>query len=433
VTAIDRNSKADTRFLSDYPNGPSVAAAATDIGQWRTNLTNNTTYLTEAASSRAALTLRTLEVGITASDSAVGTVLYHGATDNSAYTYKIRFNGGAIEFAENTILLATINFTAAAAEDLWIRWATRADEDSTGDVVHEFDVWNDTTGAWVGSAIVKQGEGTTNAAHQLNVGGYGAGVDIFDEGIENVNAVRISTRYHSRLEFVADWITTPTPEAQTTATRCGPLPIAGAVGSADEWAGPALLGAHLSTARSDMRLFSPLVNERYPAETKDAITSAFSSFWRQPPAGSGYKMGLWFLRRCPLPVGASHARVRVFCRKWVTAGAVQALTVRCYSLARLPVPAVVLEPQPPSAYYYAAGTLGAGVDHTSAGPGEWLDLGLLRLAPALAGTHTYLVLAVSFAAGANQAAQRLLFEAWTADPCYREPTATEFGNYGFKG
>ena len=97
------------------------------------------------------------------------------------------------------------------------------------------------------------------------------------------------------------------------------------------------------------------------------------------------------------------------------------------------MPAVVLEPQPPSAYYYAAGTLGAGVDHTSAGPGEWLDLGLLRLAPALAGTHTYLVLAVSFAAGANLAAQRLLFEAWTADPCYREPDADEFGNYGFKG
>lgn len=433
MTAIDRNSKADTRFLSDYPNGPSVAAAATDIGQWRTNLTNNTTYASEAASSRTALTLRTLEVGITASNAAVGTVLYHGATDNSAYTYKIRFNAGAIEFAENTVLLASINFVAPAPVDLWMRWSARYDEDSTGDVVHEIDVWDDTNAVWVGSAIVKQGEGTTNAAWQLNVGGYGAGVDIFDEGIDQVIAVRISTRYHSRLEFVADWITTPTPEAQTTATRCGPLPIAGALGSADEWAGPALLGAHLSTARSDQRLFSPLVNERYPGETKQAITSAFSSYWRQPLGGAGYKMGLWFLRRCALPVGASHARVRVFLRKWVTAGAVQALTVRCYSLARLPIPAVVLEPQPPSAYYYAAGTLGAGVDHTSTGPGEWLDLGLLRLAPALAGTHTYLVLAVSFAAGANQAAQRLLVEAWTADPCYREPGVTEFGNYGFKG
>ena len=286
MTAIDRNSKADTRFLSDYPNGPSVAAAATDIGQWRTNLTNNTTYASEAASSRTALTLRTLEVGITASNAAVGTVLYHGATDNSAYTYKIRFNAGAIEFAENTVLLASINFVAPAPVDLWMRWSARYDEDSTGDVVHEIDVWDDTNAVWVGSAIVKQGEGTTNAAWQLNVGGYGAGVDIFDEGIDQVIAVRISTRYHSRLEFVADWITTPTPEAQTTATRCGPLPIAGALGSADEWAGPALLGAHLSTARSDQRLFSPLVNERYPGRRSRR------SRRRSPPTGASHSAGL---------------------------------------------------------------------------------------------------------------------------------------------
>lgn len=433
MTALDRNSKADTRYLSDYPNGPSVTAAGTDIGQWRTNLTNNTSYLTEASSARTALTTRTLEVGVTATSSATGTVLYHGATDNSAYTYKIRFNGGTIDLAENTILIASISYAVAGSADLWIRWATRADEDSPGDVVHEIDVYDDTAGDWVGSAVVRQAEGTTNATWQLNVGGYGAGVDIFDEGIDQVIAVRISTRYHSRTEFFADWITAPTPDAQTTATRVGAMPIAGALGSADEWAGPALLGAALQTQRADMRLFSPLVAERWAAETKDAITSSFSSFWRQPPGGSGYKMGLWYLRRCALPVGAGHARVRVFARKWVTGGAVQALTLRCYSLARLPVLAVIDEPPPPSAYFYASATLGAGVDHTSSGPGEWVDLGLLRLAPSLSGDHTYLVLAVSFAAGANQAAQRLMLEAWSADPCYREPSASEFGNYGFKG
>ena len=152
MTALDRNSKACTRFLSDYPNGPSVAAAATDIGQWRTNLTNNTTYLTEASSARAALTTRTLEVGVSATAAATGTIMYHGATDNTAYTYKIRFNGGTIDFAENTLLLASITYTVIGTANLWIRWATRDDEDSVGDVVHEMDVYDDT--AEIGRAHV---------------------------------------------------------------------------------------------------------------------------------------------------------------------------------------------------------------------------------------------------------------------------------------
>lgn len=430
MTALDRNSKADTRYLSDYPNGPSVAAAGTDIGQWRTDLTNNTTYLTEAPSARAALTLRTLEVGITASSSATGTVLYHGATDASAYTYRIRFNSGVVQFAENGILLASINFGAGGAAATWIRWATRDDEDNPGDVVHEMEVWRGS--GWTGSAVVRQAAGTTNVAWQLNVGGYGAGVDVFTEGIDKLIAVRISRRWHSRAEFVADWLTAPSPEAQTTATRCGPLPVADALGAADTWAGPALLGATLATQRGDLRLFSPLVNERWPVDASP-LTPTLSSYWRQAPGTTGHKMGLHYLRRCQLPVGASHARVRVFVRKFATGGATQAITVRCYSLARLPVPAIVLEPPPPSAYYYVTTTLLAAVDHTSKGPGEWLDLGLLRLAPALAGTHTYLVLAINFASGANTAAQRLLIEAWTADPCYREPQASEFGNFGFKG
>jgi len=433
TVTIDAQSKPDTRYLNDYAAAGSITALRTDIGQWRTNLTDATTYAHEATSARTAITVpRTIELRVEADNKSSGIVLNHGNDAGTVYGYRVRVDSGVVEFYGNTALLGSIAWSDDGP--LLIRWATREDPDNPGDVIHEIDVWDEAAVAWAGGLVLtNEAEPFVLSSARFTLGAGGLGVDAYSDGPDAIRMVRISTRYHSREEFYADWIATATPATPTSETRISGLALDGTtLGDEGHFAGPALLSTHRATIDNAYRLWSPVVNDRLRTLDADAFTSTAHAYSRQPPKdGAGYRMWSHLLRVAILPVQSTHVRVRVFVKKWKTSGAAQAIAFRCYSMSKIPGQLqIVTDPPPPQpAYYYSGATLGAGVDHGIGGFGEWVDLGAVKLARAQGGAHTYLALAASFVAGANTTAQRFLFYAWTADPLRVIPGAGEFGGF----
>ena len=144
-TSIDRNSKPDTVFLC-LPAGGGAAALVVDGSQSRTNLTNNTTYVSEANSARTALSSpRELTVVVEIASGQSGVLLFHG--NAGGYSYRIRINAGAVEVAENGILLLSVAppGLAVGAQEYAILWAQHADGAS---VRSELAVVNTATSEW---------------------------------------------------------------------------------------------------------------------------------------------------------------------------------------------------------------------------------------------------------------------------------------------
>jgi hypothetical protein len=134
-------------------------------------------------------------------------------------------------------------------------------------------------------------------------------------------------------------------------------------------------------------------------------------------------MAVPHLRWVPVPVGATHAIVRVHVQSWVTSGDAVPIGIRTYAMNRPPqVNGGVAQQLPALDSTYCTGLL--TVDHTSTGVGEWLELGVVRLpivTASIAGwqdtVHLVLAWAIDPAgASSNDAAARLRINAWSVTP-----------------
>ena len=167
MTALSRVSKADIAFLCE-PAGGGAASVIVDVSEQRTNLTNNTTYCSEANSARTAIdTPRTVCVVVDMTTASAGILVHHGASA-ATYGYQIDKSGSNLLVRENATTRVTLALPglAAGARKFLIHWAQRVDGSN---VVSEVAAYNFSTGAWAFLSATHASFATTTT-HTFTIG-----------------------------------------------------------------------------------------------------------------------------------------------------------------------------------------------------------------------------------------------------------------------
>lgn len=378
TTPVSALAKPDTVLLLDQTAGDLFV----DGSQHRTNLTDHTTYLSEANSARSAIGApREISIVVTASSENVGVLAQLG--NAGGYSWQVKLDAGVVEVAEGGILRASVDLPAQSksAADYLISWCTFPD--GYGGIRHELAAYSYDGDEWA-HAQATHWSGSTDSSDTLTIGAAYGGGSAFDGGLSAIGKVRIGRRFHSGCEAAEDFVAETTPPAVTMVRRGAPLsPDRWTLDIAQEGAfvGPAYLWAGHAFEQSDRRLVSPLLNLRIhdPIQiSHDTRSSAETeSWWRLAPGSSTAYLALPLLWYRPVPGKVNRARVRLFVRQSVVEVGDDTAEVRyrLYSMAGLPV---VGEPLPALSYRRTAAAT-CSVNHGGTGAGQWLDLGDLAL------------------------------------------------------
>ena len=217
TTAISTYAKPDTVLLLDMvATDPWI-----DLSQHRTNLADNTTYVSEANSARTALDApREIAIVVTVESGEEGILAQLG--DAGGYSWRVRISGDVVEVAENALLRASADLPAVSKSPLafLIHWSTHPD--GVSGVRHELAVYNFDAGEWA-HAQATTGAGTMDATDTLTIGAGYSGAAPFDGGIAALGKVRVGRRFHSGCEAAEDFVAETTPPAVTMVRRGAPL------------------------------------------------------------------------------------------------------------------------------------------------------------------------------------------------------------------
>lgn len=423
MTTLSRLSKADTIWLSE-PNGAGAAALAVDVGQERTNLTNNTTYVSESPSARTAISApREVAIVVDLTNASSGVLVFHG--NAGGYGYRVRVNSGAIEVSESALLLVSVTIPdmAAGARACLVSWCQRVEN---LDVVSEVAVCNLVTGAWAFGTATHAAN--TSATDTLVIGAGFAGSSAFSGGVTAFRKVRISRRFHSTTEQSEDFVSESSPPAMTGRRRVPML-----TGPSDELlisnqgqlAGPSFLWALAATRQADTRTVTPLVNVVPKVPYLETSDYQPERYFRTAPDAAVYHMPLRYLFHAFTAPKTNHAWVRIHVSAHHVFGgpAICRIYFRGYSLANLAVGQPGM-PKPLAWHKTADAVISSPTTAT------WLDLGALRLSKETSGL-TYLALAFSFnldAGGPLDAETAFTVNAITAEPYYGDLGAGGWGD-----
>lgn len=216
TTAISSYAKPDTVLLLDMlATDPWI-----DLSQHRTDLADNTTYVSESSSARTALGApREIAIVVTVESGQEGILAQLG--DAGGYSWRVRISADMVEVAENSILRASVELPSASksAQAYLIHWSIH--EDGVGGVRHELAVCNLDTEEW-DHAQATTGAGTMDATDTLTIGAGYSGASPFDGGLAAIGKVRIGRRHHSGCEAAEDWLGLTTPPAMTQVRRGAP-------------------------------------------------------------------------------------------------------------------------------------------------------------------------------------------------------------------
>lgn len=381
-TSIDRNSKPDTVFLC-LPEGNGSSDCVTDVSQYRTDLTDNSSYVDEADSTRTALTCpREVSIVVDLANTDTAILVEHGEGAASAnYTYRVRVAAGTLSVSENNTLRASVALPdiSGTARKYLIHWSVRPEGASVRTELYARNLSTDAEAI----AFATHAEATTSATYDtLTING--------SEKLASMTryyAVRIGRRFHSLAEAFEDWVAERTPPAVTQTRRDAALvPDRSTLPVGDDGCavGPAHLMAGHVFEQNDRRLVGPLVNHRVIAAL-DAEAGALGidntfapdEWWRPAPGDTSVRLCASLRWYCPVPEKVNRARVRLFVyQSYSGAGTATAeVRYRCYSMAGFPFAG---EPVGPLTYHRTAEATCA-VDHDTT-DGEWLDLGALPIA-----------------------------------------------------
>lgn len=426
MTILSRLSKADTIFLAQ-PNGAGAAALAVDLGQERTNLTNNTIYVSESPSARTAITApREVAIAVDLTNASSGVLLFHG--NAGGYGYRLRVSAGAIEVSESALLLVSVAIPdmAAGARACLVSWCQRVEN---LDVVSEVAVCNLVTGAWAfGTAT--HASNAVSATDTLVIGAGFGGSSAFSGGPTAFRKVRISRRFHSTTEQAEDFVSESTPPAMTGRRRTPML-----TGPSDEllisnegqFAGPSYLWALAATRQADTRTVTPLVNVVPKSPYVETSDYQPERYFRLAPDSSVYHMPVRYLFHAFAAPKTNHAWVRIQVRAYHVFGgpSICPIYFRGYSLANLPVG----QPGMPKPLVWHKTPTAAILSPTGTA-GTWLDLGAVRLSKEANGL-TYLALAFSFnldAGGPLDGETAFKVNAITVEPFFKDLGAGGWGD-----
>lgn len=378
MTAISTLAKPDTVLLLDTSAGDIFV----DGSQYRTNLTDNTTYIDEPYSARVAFrSPREIAIVVDASSDNSGVLAELG--NAGGYSWRVKISAtSAVEVAEESILRASVELPSLSksASTYLIHWSTHPT--TAGYIRHELAVYNYDADEWA-HAQATHSESFASSGHTLTVGAALGGSSAYDGGLAAISKVRIGRRFHSLTEAAEDWIGLTTPPAMTQVRRGAPLvPDRATLDLVQDgsFAGPALLWSGHAFEQSDRRLVSPLVNLRVHDPIRisnDSQTDAATqAWWRLAPGSATTYLALPYLFYRAVPGKVNRARARIFVRHTIEVGDDTAeVRYRLYSLANLPV---VGEPIGALSYRRTAAAT-CSTAHGATRPGEWLALGDLAL------------------------------------------------------
>jgi hypothetical protein len=416
MATLDRNSKADTRFLSDRAGG-GVANLVTDISQWRLSLTNLTTYATSTSSRLAVRSPREISVVVRLATGDSGIVVNWGNTAGTTYIYRITIAAGVLQFGHNDGLLASVTppSVGGSARTYVVHWSTDYDALAAG-YFSELAVYDVTSATWAVSRVTHTQPQAPAGGDQFNLIGRGAGFSLFTGGMAAIDFVRIGCRFHSTTEAKEDWVAESSAPSvtgvQPVVELCPSSPVFFTADPADDLsdalldegtlAGPAELAAVLNAAAARKRLYSPAVNMvlNDPPTLQDSLTT---NFFRDLYTGlSQAWLGLVFARYQPYK--ANRLRVRVHVQAWIAAGAPMGTAVSI-DLSVSAMSGVPTDLKP------SINIVTITDDHTSTGVGQWYDLGALKV-PGFG----YLAIGWVFGAGTGHAHLRMKIKAVTMEP-----------------
>lgn len=455
------NAKEDTVYFADVDLGDLWV----DQSQFGVDLIEDSTAY-ELDSDRTALTGeggRELYVRFfyDPTDSELVILSHNDETDNTIHTYQIKITStGELSFTVDAVALTIVSMPALSCS-ISASWSTRDNPHTTGAsdaLISEFIVYNHTSGEYVSDFVqVSHAVPTTSASYAFGIGGYYEGGAMTSGKTPTI--VRIGRCWHNSVEMAEDWIGTRAvaPQARPQNYPIIPLYPEAGFGDAQEWAGAAnsAYAKRIAQATQSAVQQAPLLNEVYSDPWEYRLTGLTSEQidWmrsRSPWSARDYEdvTKLRYLkipRRKPAYAAISDTepyiglagkegwpdlRVRVHVKTWVTTGDPVMIRVSCRAMTRPPTWTDSLEvpdPVPPFGESEVISALLVGVDHTSSGIGEWLDLGKIKL-PSLPATGpwshgVYLCLSWGIAPMAddpNQNNARLEINAWQVVPAWPE-------------
>lgn len=408
MTALSRVSKGDLAFYCE-PSGSGAAACIVDVSEQRTNLTNNTTYVSEANSARTAIAApRTVCVVVNMTTTSSGILVHHGSAA-AVFGYAMDKSGTNLRVSENATVRVTVAIPglAATARKFLVHWATRADGTS---ILSEVAIYNFTTATWAWGSATHVNFNPT-ATHQFTIGATTTGTTAYSLGMTAFWNVAVGRRFHSTTESSIDYVAVPVPPVMSGRRRKPCLTGASselAIASDGAFTGPNLLWGLAATRDADSRLITPLVNIVIANPYSEVVTPT-TRYHRLAPGSTVFRWSTrWLWHAWPGPkVNAARCRIHVA----VTGFAgVCPVKFRVYSVANLPVG----QPNPEPLLYYS--TSAYTINASTGAAGVWIDLGQVRLARDDHGM-TCLALALNFNDGLGDAyATNVKIRAVTIEP-----------------
>lgn len=374
MTIWPSNSKADTALYLDAD----LADIFEDYGPERTNLVDQSTYADEANSARTAIDApRNITVKLRMRSGWSGTIIELG--NAVAYSWRILLSGGLVYALEGGSIRAAVNVPGAAVEEtVLIHWSTRM---SGASVVSELAVYNYDQDAWA-FVTATHADATPTATHKLTVAARFGGAGAYSGGLGAILAVHIGRRFHSTAEASEDWVLKSTPATFTGYDRSPVLtgPAAElAIAGEGSLAGPSLIWAGAATRQAANRTTGPFVNATITTPAAEYNTNYPAQFYRPTPDSWGLLCirYLWHGYLGPR-VNVARVRIHVTAYDLFGGGTISPLRFRSYSIANLPT-----GPNADMMTFHRGAVV--SLTSPSAAGGEWIDLGLVRLARSSSG------------------------------------------------
>jgi hypothetical protein len=313
----------DTRVLVTTP-------ITTDLSQWLTDLTASGAGAFEDPAARAAIDGtgdgRSLELIADIDNVQIGWLVRHGEdAANQPYGIKV-VAGGAVEFWGDVTVLASISAPSVggAAASYVVAWSTEPNPQTTGagDALRsEALVYNvgTTELAWVTFVHAVY---TADVAGAFSIGGAWDGGALLEPYAPSIDAVRVSARWHTRVETREHFIAqTPAPTILgITAVEAPVVPVDATTAKREPGTVYQAAAGAMATGRNRHRAVSPLVHVLVPQPWPvfgNNQRDALSTKWVHD-IGDGWQTPISWLWRRKIPRHTHYIRVEIQWATWAT-------------------------------------------------------------------------------------------------------------------
>lgn len=318
----------DTRFLGTSP-------LSTDLSQRLTNLSSSGNGFYETNSARTAISGtgsgRAIELAAEISTATTGVLVDHG----TGASYRIAVSaGGNVVFSNTNGTLATLAAPSVSGSlrDYVVAWSTEPNPQTTGagDAQRsEFLVCDVATGG-LAQTVATHASVTASPTGTLTLRGvYTGGLMTLNyTSTAAVDAVRISSRFHTRVETREHFVSQTSSPVVIGIQACQQTPFPASAMLSGEVAGPAYqaAAASMQATRNRHRLCSSVIawQMRSPAPSyEDDLrdTGNAKHVWTIPDGwggwnnGTGWQARLSWLACVRVPAHIEHVRVKV---QWAT-------------------------------------------------------------------------------------------------------------------